>query len=80
MPGHHGLRFHDDQDLGPAGPYPAKCNPEQPLESLENYELLAQSRGLPSESVTGQEKRADVGDPRAATRDSMSNRPYSFTF
>jgi len=69
MPGHHGLRLHDDQRFDPARPDAAEHNPEQPVETLqtgtgllplENAELLAQGNGFQGEFVAWQAEGANV--------------------
>jgi hypothetical protein len=55
MPAHNGVRFHNDQDLGPPGPDSAQSSPEQPVHRiqtgtrpfpLEHRDLLSQSEDL----------------------------------
>ena len=35
MPSDHGVGFHQDQDIRPAGPTPAECCPEQPVQGVQ---------------------------------------------
>ena len=82
MPANDGLRLHDDQGLGPAGPQASERNPKQPIKAiqlgtgplpLENSELLAKSGGFQSEVVARHKEGAEVCDHRENERDHRSN-------
>ena len=71
MPADHGLRFHDDKDVGPTRPYPAQGDPEQPVQEiqsrarafpLENGELLPQGEDLQSIVLPTAEEDSDNGE------------------
>jgi hypothetical protein len=71
MPGRYGLRFHDDQGIGPARSPTAEGNPEQSIQApqlgprlfpLEHDQLLAKSGDLQTEAVARDQKSPKVGD------------------
>ena len=68
MPAHNSLRFHDEENLRPAGPDAAQGGPKQPVKGvqrwarpfpLENGGLLPQSEDLQCQIATATEEDSD---------------------
>jgi hypothetical protein len=71
MPAHYSLRLDKDQRFGPARPYSAEDDPEQPITatqfrtrmlSLEDGELLTKGDCFQGEFVARQDESAEIGD------------------
>ena len=70
MPANDGLWFHQDEDIGPAGPEAAQGGPEEPVERvqwrprslpLENGDLLSQGQNFEGAVAATAEEHADSG-------------------
>src|SRR4051794_18701524 len=77
MPGHDGIRFHNDQGVYSARRQTAKSHPELSvaaaqarawLFTLERDLLTWRGGNLPAEAVTADEERTAVGDHREHER------------
>ena len=73
MPADDRLRFHDDQDIGPAGPDAAESSPEEPVQGgecrswafpLEHGNLLTKGQDLEGGGAAAAEEDATCGKDR----------------
>jgi hypothetical protein len=73
MPADDGLWFHDDEDVGPAGPDTAKGGPEEPVDrvqgrlrslALEHCDLVSQGKYLQGGVATRTEEDSDCDQER----------------
>jgi hypothetical protein len=71
MPADDGLRLHQDEDVGPAGPDAVQGGPEEPVEGvqgwpwsfpLENGELLSKGENFQGSVAPTAEENADGGN------------------
>jgi hypothetical protein len=83
MPGHHGIRLHNNQRISPSGPQTVESNPEQSVKALysrsrlfplDHDELLAQRRNLQTKVVPVDKECAAIGEYRDNERYHHSNR------
>jgi len=72
-PANHGLRFHDDQQLGPAGPNLTEACPEEPVQPiqtgtgsfpLEHGALLSEGENLEGGVAATTEEDSNGGQER----------------
>lgn len=70
MPGHDGLRFHDDQRGAPVGPQPGEPSPAEPASrgALEHVELMTQGKHRCLQSGAGSKPGTEGGELRRAGR------------
>jgi hypothetical protein len=70
VPAHYGLRFHDEQQLGPAGLNLTEACPEEPVQPiqtgtrpfpLENRDLLAEGENLEGGVAATTQEDSDDG-------------------
>lgn len=70
MPADHGLWFHDDEDVGPAGPQVAEGCPEESIErvqgrprplALEDRDLLPEGKDFESSVAPSTDEDAEGG-------------------
>ena len=79
MPADHGVGFHQDQDVRPAGPPLAKCRPEESVQGIQFWprpfpfqhgELLAEGEDFESGIASTAKKDFEGGIAATAKEDS----------